>query len=56
MSDVPAEGCRKVRLDADGVPIDPNDWTVEDWRTLWEGIRAIKATIAARHKPTETES
>ncbi len=41
---------RKVRLDRDGVPIDPNDWTVEDWRTLHEGIKLIKAIIAERHR------
>ncbi len=41
---------RKVRLDKDGVPIDPNDWTVEDWRTLHEGITMIKAIIAGRHR------
>ncbi len=44
----------KVRLDRDGVPIDPGDWTVEDWRTLHEGIIVIKAIIARRHR-IETE-
>ncbi len=41
---------RKVQLDRDGVPIDPNDWTVEDWRTLHEGIILIKAIIAEHHR------
>lgn len=40
---------QKVRLDPDGVPIDPNEWTIDDWRALWLGIRAIKATIAKNH-------
>ncbi len=55
---------RKVRLDRDGVPVDPNDWTAEDWRTLHEGITLIKAIIAERHrnqssppaKPTNTKA
>ena len=50
---------RKVRLDRHGLPVDPNDWTVEDWRTLWQGIAVIKAIIAHRHKEplacTDTE-
>lgn len=41
-----------VRLDRDGVPIDPNDWTVDDWRTLWTGMQGTKAMIAKNHRET----
>lgn len=43
---------KPVKLDRDGVPIDPNDWTYEDWKDLHFGIIAIKAKIAARHRKT----
>lgn len=39
------------KLNHEGLPIDPDDWTYEDWRDLHFGILAIKARIAARHKP-----
>lgn len=47
-----ARGPRKhvIRYDHDGVPVDPFDWTVEDWRTLWLGMGAVKKLIAARHR------
>lgn len=39
-----------VRLDKDGVPIDMNDWTYDDWVDLHYGIVSIKKRIAKRHK------
>lgn len=42
---------KPIKLDRDGVPVDPNDWTVDDWRDLHFGMIAIKASIAERHKP-----
>lgn len=33
------------------IPIDPKDWTVEDWRDLWNGIEEIRQRIAFRHAP-----
>ena len=39
------------RLDKGGVPIDPEDWTDEDWLELWNGIKRIRARIAKRHLP-----
>lgn len=41
---------RTPKYDKDGVPVDANDWEYEDWRILWEGYKAIKAAIAARHR------
>lgn len=38
------------RYDADGVPIDVNDWDERDWEILWMGYKAIKAAVAARHR------
>lgn len=46
----------EVHLDLDGVPRNPKDWTTEDWRDLWCGIQAIKAGIAARHRPAAKEA
>ncbi len=38
------------RLDKDGLPERAEDWTLEDWRDLWNGIKRIKTKIAARHR------
>lgn len=46
----PGPHVRRPRYDADGVPIDPADWEVEDWRILNDGIAAIKVAIARRHR------
>jgi hypothetical protein len=35
------------------IPIDAKDWTVEDWRDLWNGIEEIRQKIAGRHDPTK---
>jgi hypothetical protein len=32
-----------------GVPINRNDWTVEDWKAAWLGTLAIRAAIARNH-------
>lgn len=48
-----AASCSPTRapdLTKDGVPINPKDWTVEDWRDLHEGINSIKEKISARHR------
>jgi len=39
----------KTKFTKIGLPKDADDWTVEDWRELFEGIEHIKARIAARH-------
>lgn len=44
-------GVKGKRLDADGMPIDGCDWTEADWADLHYGMAAIKARIAARHRP-----
>jgi hypothetical protein len=36
------------------IPLDPNDWTVDDWRELYNGIEEIKQRIAARYEPRHT--
>lgn len=38
------------RFTPDGLPRDPNAWTVEDFRDLYHAIEAAKAKIAARHR------
>lgn len=40
----------RPKYDADGMPINPNDWEYEDWQILWMGYKAIRAGIAARHR------
>jgi hypothetical protein len=37
------------------LPRDGRDWTVQDWKDLYEGMEAIKAKIAQRHKGTYRE-
>jgi hypothetical protein len=32
-----------------GMPIEPNAWTVEDWRDLHETMEAFRRRVAARH-------
>ena len=45
----------KKRLDRDGLPINPNDWTSEDWQDLHRGIQRIIRQIAARHKELDED-
>lgn len=40
---------KAVKLDRNGVPINPNDWDYEDWKILWMGMEAVRKAIAARH-------
>ncbi len=49
------EAAKKKRQQAkksktSGVPIDGNDWTVEDWKYLHAAMNRVKARIAARHR------
>lgn len=39
---------KPVRL-KDGVPVDPKDWTPEDWKDLHQAIEAVKDKIRKRH-------
>jgi hypothetical protein len=43
------------RFTEEGLPRDGRDWTVQDWKDLYEGMEAIKAKIAQRHKGTYRE-
>lgn len=38
------------KLNRDGLPVDPLDWTCEDWQTLFEMTEKAKQIIAKRHK------
>jgi hypothetical protein len=52
-SSLPASTCSastRPKLDKDGVPEDPNDWTAEDWFDLLKGMKRIKAKISKRHE------
>ncbi len=40
---------KAMKLDRNGVPINPNDWDYEDWKILWAGMEAVRKAIAARH-------
>lgn len=31
------------------IPVNPEQWTVDDWRDLHKGILSIKAKISKRH-------
>lgn len=33
----------------DGLPRDPNAWTVKDWADLWRAIQEVKRKVKARH-------
>jgi hypothetical protein len=38
-----------IKLDEYGVPVNPEDWTKEDWADLWRGIMLIRTWIRKRH-------
>lgn len=38
------------RFTADGLPRDAREWTVDDWRDLYEAMEAARRRIAERHK------
>lgn len=39
----------KKKLNCDGLPIDKNDWTTQDWQDLHEAVERVKRNIARRH-------
>lgn len=41
-----------IKLSRDGLPIDPEDWIMQDWQDLHDAIKEVTEKIAARHKPT----
>ncbi len=45
---------RKPRLTRDGLPVDPREWTVTDWKDLHEAVEKVRRLIAARHRPKGT--
>lgn len=44
------------RLNRDGIPVDANDWLVEDWYDLHFGLLEIGRKIAKRHAMTNTNA
>lgn len=40
---------KKIKLNSEGLPVDANDWTVEDWIDLHTGLQKIFKKISARH-------
>ena len=46
---------KKPRYNRDGLPIDKNDWTAEDWADLHRAIQEAIKSIAARHEPKAAE-
>ncbi len=52
MNGMKAKAARRrkmIRLTAEGLPRDPNDWDVDDWADLHKAIEKIKAKVRARH-------
>lgn len=45
---------RSYRLTKDGLPVDQNDWTYEDWKDLYCTMERLKRRIAARHRAVRT--
>ncbi len=39
----------RKRLNAEGLPVDANDWTPADWQDLHEAVERVKRNIARRH-------
>lgn len=39
----------------DGLPRDPNAWTVQDWADLYRAVESVKRRVAARHQREEVE-
>lgn len=38
------------RYTSEGVPRDPNEWTVNDWRELWRAMKRVVKTVGSRNK------
>ena len=51
----PCSAVRPVKLDKEGLPVRAEDWLLEDWRDLWNGIERIKAKIRKRHAAQQNE-
>jgi hypothetical protein len=41
---------RPVKVSRDGIPVDSQDWTAQDWSDLHKAIEKAKKAIAKRHK------
>lgn len=39
-----------ARYTSEGLPRDPNEWTVQDWASLWRAMKRVVRTVAKRHK------
>ncbi len=42
---------KNPRLNKDGLPVDPKEWTEADWRTLNETLEKVIREVSGRHKP-----
>jgi len=34
----------------DGIPVDGNEWTEQDWSDLWQAMKRVRRRIASRHR------
>ena len=41
---------RPAKVNRDGIPVDSQDWTAQDWSDLHKAIEKAKKAIAKRHK------
>lgn len=46
---------KAVKLSRNGLPLDANDWTVQDWLDLHEAIEGVIQKVGARHAPKPPE-
>ena len=45
----------RVKQYRDGIPVNPNDWTVEDWKDLYLSLEFAKARIRKRHEKSSNK-
>lgn len=50
MTDRTEPNQKKVKYDCNGLPVDPHDWTYEDWTILWDAILTVRSKIADNHR------
>jgi hypothetical protein len=49
MSRAEEKRLKKAGLSRDGLPLDPNDWSREDWEDLHRTLEAFKGRARRRH-------
>ncbi len=50
------DNVKRKKLSPNGLPINSNDWTYEDWRDLHNAIETVKRKVGERHAKGDGDS